>query len=143
LIDEIDVHLHPRWQRAIVPALEDLFPSCQFIGTTHSPFVIQAVDRSKILYADQHRRVSLEEGSNSIEDIAEEIQEIYMPQRGVRAERLSNTAERYFRLLKQENVPAGELEEAEKEYRLASEPFSSNPAVHALLKVEVLEAGNR
>jgi predicted ATPase len=43
LIDEIDVHLHPRWQRIIVNALEEVFPSCQFIATTHSPFVVQAV----------------------------------------------------------------------------------------------------
>ncbi len=40
LIDEIELHLHPKWQRAIIPNLAKTFPNCQFIITTHSPQVI-------------------------------------------------------------------------------------------------------
>jgi predicted ATP-binding protein involved in virulence len=40
LIDEIDLHLHPKWQRQIVPALKKVFPKIQFFATTHSPQVI-------------------------------------------------------------------------------------------------------
>ena len=40
LIDEIELHLHPKWQRAIIPNLKKTFPNCQFIITTHSPQVI-------------------------------------------------------------------------------------------------------
>ncbi|MEG3979983.1 AAA family ATPase [Microcoleus sp. T3B2] len=40
LIDEIELHLHPKWQRAIIPNLKKTFPKCQFIITTHSPQVI-------------------------------------------------------------------------------------------------------
>jgi predicted ATP-binding protein involved in virulence len=40
LIDEIDLHLHPGWQRTVVASLERTFPNCQFIITTHSPQVI-------------------------------------------------------------------------------------------------------
>ncbi len=40
LIDEIDMHLHPKWQRSIVGNLQKTFPNCQFILTTHSPAVI-------------------------------------------------------------------------------------------------------
>ena len=40
LIDEIDLHLHPGWQRTVVASLERTFPHCQFIITTHSPQVI-------------------------------------------------------------------------------------------------------
>ena len=43
LIDEIELHLHPKWQRAIVPALTRTFPNCQFIVTTHSPQVLGEV----------------------------------------------------------------------------------------------------
>jgi len=141
LIDEIDVHLHPKWQRKIVPALEDLFPACQFIATTHSPFVIQAVERHKILRPDKRGGVSLDQGANSIEDIVEDIQGVDMPQRGQRAEKMSKTAERYFTLLRSKNVAKKDLAEAEKAYRLASEPFTNAPALHALLKVEQIEAG--
>lgn len=44
LIDEIDLHLHPKWQRMIVPGLLDTFPTCQFIVSTHSPQVIGEVE---------------------------------------------------------------------------------------------------
>lgn len=40
LIDEIDMHLHPQWQRSIIQRLQTTFRNCQFILTTHSPLVI-------------------------------------------------------------------------------------------------------
>lgn len=40
LIDEVDMHLHPSWQRSIIKRLTQTFPNCQFILTTHSPLVI-------------------------------------------------------------------------------------------------------
>lgn len=40
LIDEIDLHLHPKWQRSVVSSLERTFPKCQFVITTHSPQVV-------------------------------------------------------------------------------------------------------
>lgn len=43
LIDELDLHLHPKWQRTIVSDLERTFPNCQFIATTHSPQIISSV----------------------------------------------------------------------------------------------------
>lgn len=42
LIDEIDLHLHPRWQRTVVSYFRERFPRAQFIVTTHSPLVVQA-----------------------------------------------------------------------------------------------------
>ncbi len=48
LIDEIDLHLHPRWQRKIVPRLQETFPNCQFVITTHSPHVLTTVDNDQI-----------------------------------------------------------------------------------------------
>ena len=48
LIDEIDLHLHPRWQRQIVRNLTSAFPRCQFIATTHSPQIIGEVEHDRI-----------------------------------------------------------------------------------------------
>ena len=48
LIDELELHLHPRWQRQIVGKLETTFPRCQFIATTHSPQVIGEVPHDRI-----------------------------------------------------------------------------------------------
>ena len=47
LIDEVDLHLHPKWQRSLIDKLAAAFPNCQFILTTHSPLVIS--DPMKIL----------------------------------------------------------------------------------------------
>lgn len=43
LIDEIELHLHPKWQRMVIPNLAKVFPNCQFIISTHSPHVITHV----------------------------------------------------------------------------------------------------
>ena len=44
LVDEIDLHLHPRWQRTLMQFLSDIFKNTQFIVTAHSPLVVQAAD---------------------------------------------------------------------------------------------------
>lgn len=55
LIDEIDLHLHPKWQRQIVRRLREAFPRCQFVATTHSPQVIGEVEHDRIqVIADGH-----------------------------------------------------------------------------------------
>ncbi|MEZ4301992.1 MAG: AAA family ATPase [Polyangiaceae bacterium] len=43
LIDELDLHLHPTWQRHVIEDLRTTFPRIQFICTTHSPFLIQSL----------------------------------------------------------------------------------------------------
>ncbi len=48
LIDEVELHLHPAWQRRVVPALRLTFPNCQFILTTHSPLVLSRVPKSSL-----------------------------------------------------------------------------------------------
>lgn len=44
IVDEIDLHLHPEWQRRIVKYLSDIFPNTQFIVTAHSPLVVQSAE---------------------------------------------------------------------------------------------------
>ncbi|MBP0016877.1 MAG: AAA family ATPase [Cyanobacteria bacterium SBLK] len=44
LIDEIELHLHPKWQHSIVKKFQEIFPNCQFIITTHSPQVITNIE---------------------------------------------------------------------------------------------------
>lgn len=48
LIDEIDLHLHPRWQRDVASKLTTTFPNLQFIATTHSPQIVGEVPSDKI-----------------------------------------------------------------------------------------------
>lgn len=74
LIDEIELHLHPRWQREIIPSLTKTFPGCQFIMTTHSPQIISDVRPENVFILDResvcHPEGSLGRDSNRIlEDI--------------------------------------------------------------------------
>jgi len=55
LIDEVDLHLHPAWQRVIVPKLQRTFPECQFIVTTHSPMVLSGVRPQHVIILNNFR----------------------------------------------------------------------------------------
>ena len=48
LIDEVDIHLHPKWQSKIGNWFKTYFPNIQFIVTTHSPIICQSADGGKI-----------------------------------------------------------------------------------------------
>lgn len=49
LVDEIDLHLHPKWQRKIIGFLSDIFKNAQFIVTAHSPLIVQAAEDANII----------------------------------------------------------------------------------------------
>ena len=59
LIDEVDLHLHPAWQRMVLPKLIVTFPNCQFIVSTHSPQILGEVDASqiRILTQDENNEI--------------------------------------------------------------------------------------
>ncbi|MDU1666523.1 MAG: AAA family ATPase, partial [Bradyrhizobium sp.] len=60
LIDEIELHLHPRWQQTVIPSLRSAFPNTQLIITTHSPAVLTTVRREHIhLLTSEHEFESL------------------------------------------------------------------------------------
>ncbi|MDE0460579.1 MAG: AAA family ATPase [Chromatiales bacterium] len=48
LIDELDLHLHPRWQRVALPRLREAFPRLQFIISTHSPQVLSSAENRQV-----------------------------------------------------------------------------------------------
>lgn len=48
LLDELDLHLHPKWQIAVVHALKKVFPRMQFIATTHSPMVLPYLRQDEV-----------------------------------------------------------------------------------------------
>ena len=58
LIDEIDLHLHPRWQARILEDLIRIFPNVQLITTTHSPLVVASVPKSNILMLGESSAVT-------------------------------------------------------------------------------------
>lgn len=55
LIDEIELHLHPAWQRRVLGALRRTFPNCQFIATTHSPQILSEVPNDAVVFVDDFK----------------------------------------------------------------------------------------
>jgi predicted ATP-binding protein involved in virulence len=138
LIDEIDLHLHPKWQKQVVGRLLDTFPKIQFVASSHSPFIIQSLyHREDCLLWDLEKNASVEVDSKSIEDIAENQQGVEIPQQSQRFMDMEKAAEEYYTVLKQ-IPPAGEDEKLRLRQRLDELllPYSDDPAFQAFLKME-------
>ena len=56
IIDELDLSLHPTWQKRIVNILKTLFPKIQFICATHSPFIIQSLENGELFTLDGNEK---------------------------------------------------------------------------------------
>ena len=55
MVDEIDLHIHPEWQRSIVPQVAKTLTKLQFIFTTHSPLVVGTLERMNIWVVERKR----------------------------------------------------------------------------------------
>ena len=80
LVDEIDLHLHPKRQREIVPLLMKTFPNCQFIMATHSPQILGHVRPESIflLVSDDEGIITLRRPKESLGMTSNEILEDLM-----------------------------------------------------------------
>lgn len=157
LIDEIDLHLHPKWQRRVVTDLKKAFPGLQFIATTHSPFILQSLAPGQVI--DLGRSVSADQLGNlppdaaapgpehrfanrSIEDIVEDIMGVPVPQRSERYQEMYAAAQEYYRILQEsKNGNESEKEKLKQKLDQLAAPYSDNVAYHAFLEMERLAAG--
>lgn len=136
VIDELDLSLHPTWQKRIVRILKELFPKIQFVCATHSPFIIQSLEPGELLALDS---VQDEEYSGqSIEDIAEDIMQVPTPHYSERKKQMYEAAEKYFKALNSD-IDTDKLEELKRELDVLSAEYSDNPAYNAFLKQKYLE----
>jgi predicted ATP-binding protein involved in virulence len=137
LIDELDLHLHPKWQRHIVGDLKRIFPNCQFIVTTHSPFIIQSLKSGELLKLGENSEIEQDDFTKkSIEDIAEDEQGVEMPQRSVHLTEMYETAKKYYQKLE---IMNGDMTKEEKkrlreELHLLTERYSDEVAYIAFLE---------
>ena len=111
LIDEIELHLHPKWQRMVIPALLRTFPNCQFIITTHSPQVLGEVKDGKI-----YKLANTELGVTAeiVRTYGRDSNRILEDEMGVpkRSQKIKDDLLNLFRLIDDGNLPkARELQE--------------------------------
>lgn len=133
LIDELDLHLHPQWQRRLVDDLRTTFPKLQFICTTHSPFLIQAARAGEVIKLDGV--LTVEPAGRSLEEIVSLVMDVTSPERGVRHEQMLDTAREYLRLVDEaKNAAPDRRTEIQRKVIGLLAPFTDNPAYTALLE---------
>lgn len=69
MIDEIDLYLHPHWQKHVLQDLCNAFPMIQFIVSTHSPFIVQSLQKDQLISFDDNVLTDEEPYRESLEDI--------------------------------------------------------------------------
>ena len=107
LIDEIELHLHPLWQRQVLHRFKEIFSKCQFIVTTHSPLVLGEVEARgvRFLNRDKQGRVSSIVPSEAYGLDANRVLEEWMGAR-VRTEAINDQLKKLFELIDKEKLKA-------------------------------------
>jgi predicted ATP-binding protein involved in virulence len=136
LIDELELHLHPTWQRSVADKLRATFPNIQFIATTHSPFVLQSLKAGELINLDPDE-FGAEYAGKSVEDIAEQVMGVRVPQKSERFLAMVKTAEEYLRRARSAAPTSNAAADALRtDLDKLIEPYSDDPAYVALLRLE-------
>ena len=136
VIDELDLSLHPTWQRRIIRILKELFPKVQFICATHSPFIIQSLEPGELIALDTI--LDEEYSGQSIEDIAEDIMDVPIVQYSEKKVKMYQAADAYFKALKGASSEE-ELQALKEKLDVLSAEYSDNPAYNAWMQQKYLE----
>ena len=76
MIDELDLHLHPNWQRHIVNDLKQAFPKLQFVVATHSPFIVQSLNSDELINLDNLTPQAFAPNTLPLNKVATEIMDV-------------------------------------------------------------------
>lgn len=134
IIDEIDLSLHPTWQKRIIGILKNLFPKIQFICATHSPFIIQSLEADELITLDRGEKPCADEYvGESIEDIAEEIMGVEMPQYSEKKIKMFEAANRFYDAL-EKKTSKSDVEALRQEMVRLEAEYDDNPAYLAWIR---------
>ena len=120
LVDEIENHLHPTWQRRIIPVLREYFPNAQIFATTHSPFVVAGLEAGQVHLFNRDESGVVRASTNTEDIIGWTADEILRAMMEVDDptddETARNAAE--LRKLRDEGTRVDEREEEERQSRM-------------------------
>ena len=120
LIDEIENHLHPTWQRRVIPALLEHFPGLQIFATTHSPFVVAGLKAGQVHLLNRDENGVVTASTNTEDIVGWTADEILRNLMGVDDPTDNDTAEaaREFRRLRNEGPRSEPEQEAGRQERM-------------------------
>ena len=123
LIDEIDLHLHPKWQRIVVPKLLKVFPNCQFLVSTHSPHVLTHVQPENIFLLDWiDSNITAQHPSESYGKTAERILEDLMGLETTRPAVVKTDLQAIYELIARNQLDEARQKVAHLKSRISSDP---------------------
>ena len=134
LIDEIDLYLHPHWQKHVLQDLTKAFPMIQFIVSTHSPFIVQSLQEGQLVSFDDNVLTTGEPFREGLEDITSARMGLQQDIRSKRFNEMVDVATRLFEAADNgsanKDTLKARLDEIEAE-------FSEDPAYLALIRTEL------
>ena len=123
LIDELDLHLHPKWQRELMTRLQQVFTRCQFLVSTHSPHVMTHVQpESLFLLNAKPGGLSLIRPQESYGKTADSLLEGLMGLKTTRPTEVSESLEEIYDL-----IQAGSLKRASQRIEALQEKVGADP----------------
>lgn len=136
MIDELDLHLHPNWQKQVVKNLKEAFPNIQFVVTTHSPFIVQSLSSEELINLDPIQGLEEDPNRYSLEEVAALEMGVKNVERSTQFLEMQKAAAEFFDLVK--NAADQELVAKAKakldELRIK---YNNDPAYVALLESEL------
>jgi predicted ATP-binding protein involved in virulence len=131
LIDEIDLHLHPKWQRMIVPKILAVFPNCQFVISTHSPHVLTHMKQGS-LYLLEHTDsgIKAERMTEAYGKTVDRVLEDLMGLKTTRPDEISAALRDIYEEIDRSNLEAAKQRIEETRIEIGNDP--------ELVKAEVL-----
>jgi predicted ATP-binding protein involved in virulence len=136
MIDELDLHIHPEWQRHIVNDLKMAFPGIQFVATTHSPFIVQSLEANELINLDITEGLDEAPNKYSIEEISEYEMGVKNVERSERFLEMKRAAAEFFSLVK-DKADVSAIEQAKIKLDELRIRYNNDPAYVALPESEL------
>lgn len=146
IVDEIDAHLHPSWQRRIIPTLTNHFPNLQIFCSTHSPLMLAGLKEGQVQLLQREADGKVTVSRNETDIVGWTVDEILQNLQGISNPTDSETSEHLERLKhlrSQDNLSAEEQDELESLRHTVSEDLLRGPESGQLDQiVELLQGLN-
>jgi predicted ATP-binding protein involved in virulence len=134
MIDEIDLYLHPHWQKHVLQDLTKAFPMIQFIVSTHSPFIVQSLQEGQLISFDDNVLTTGDPFRESLEDITSERMGL---QQDIRSKRFNEMVDTAMRLFEAADNGSKNKEELKNQLIEIESEYSWEPAYLALIRTEL------
>lgn len=141
LIDEIDLHLHPKWQRDIIAIISNVFRNVQFIVTTHSPLVIQSMNEVNLYVLRRQGEKLIAERSPITNFSGWTVEEILRETMKMDNDVYSDVYQKYFQMF-DEGLDQDDKEKAENAYQVLTEILHPQNPERRLLKLQLARLTN-